>query len=139
MGGAMDRSILVVDDDHDIAQILTELLTEEGYRVRCTFDGQAALREIAQDPPDLVLADVVMPQLDGVTLANQLRPPDSGIPVILISAVYDDVDVPGVHFLAKPFDLDALLRVVTRILGPQEVSVRQGNLAREAPNERPQA
>jgi CheY-like chemotaxis protein len=136
---AMNRSILVVDDNHDVALVLSELLTEEGYRVRCAFDGQAALREIAREPPALVLADVMMPHPDGVTLAKQLRPLDGGIPVVLLSAVYDDVDVPGVHFLPKPFELDELLRLIARILEPQEATPGYGNLAPEEPTERPSA
>jgi DNA-binding response OmpR family regulator len=135
----MDRSILVVDDDHDVAHVLADLLTEEGYRVRCVFDGQAALREIARDPPDLVLADVVMPHLDGVTLANQLWPRGRGVPIVLLSAVYADVDLPGVQFLSKPFELDALLRVITRILGPRKSAPEHGTLAPEESRKQPQA
>jgi DNA-binding NtrC family response regulator len=110
----MDQSILVVDDDHDMAEVLEELLDEEGYRVRCAFNGEAALREIAHEPPDLVLADVVMPQVDGVSLAKQLQARGRAVPVVLMSAVYSYVDVPGLPFLPKPFNLDALLRVIAR-------------------------
>jgi CheY-like chemotaxis protein len=110
----MDRSILVVDDDLDVLNVVVELLTEEGYRIRCACDGQAALQQIEREPPDLVLADVVMPEVDGVSLANQLQ--GSGIPVVLLSAVYDAVDLPGVPFLQKPFNLDALLKVISRVL-----------------------
>ena len=49
----MERSILIVDDDHDVADLLADLLDEEGYRVRCAFDDQAALREIAREAPDV--------------------------------------------------------------------------------------
>jgi two-component system response regulator MprA len=112
----MDRAILVVDDNHDVVHALADLLTEEGYPVRCAFDGQAALREIERDPPDLVLADVVMPQVDGVTLARQLRTRGRTMPVVLLSAVYDDVDVPRVQFVHKPFDLDILLQVITHAM-----------------------
>jgi two-component system response regulator MprA len=108
----MDRSVLVVDDDHDVVGALVELLDEEGYRVRYAFDGQAALGEIARNAPDLVLADVMMPQVDGVSLANRLQ--DSGIPVVLLSAVYNDIDLPGVRFLPKPFEVDDLLWVIAR-------------------------
>ena len=110
----MERSILVVDDNPDMAEVLEELLDEEGYRVRCAFNGEAALREIAHEPPDLVLADVMMPQMDGVSLAKQLQARGRTIPVVLMSAVYSYVDVPGLPFLPKPFNLDALLRVITR-------------------------
>jgi DNA-binding response OmpR family regulator len=125
----MDHAILVVDDNHDVVELLADLLTEEGYPVRCAFDGQAALREIERDPPDLVLADVVMPQVDGVTLARQLRTRGRTMPVVLLSAVYDDVDVPRVQFVPKPFNLADLLHVITRILGPQKSVSGHGTLA----------
>jgi len=112
----MSRSILVVDDDRDVAHVLAELLGEEGYPVRCAVDGEAALREIARDPPDLVLADVDMPEVDGVTLARHLRARGRTIPVVLMSAVYDYVDVPGLEFVHKPFDLDVLLQVLTHAM-----------------------
>jgi CheY-like chemotaxis protein len=110
----MEPSILVVDDDHDVVGVLVELLDEEGYRVRYAFDGQAALGEIARNAPDLVLADVMMPQVDGVSLANRLQAQGLDIPVVLLSAVYNDVDLPGVRFLPKPFEVDDLLGVIAR-------------------------
>jgi DNA-binding NtrC family response regulator len=115
----MQRSILVVDDDDDVAEMLVKLLTEEGYRVRAVCDGKAALWQIEVEPPDLVLADVVMPQVDGVALTRQLRARGKSIPVVLMSAVYSYVDVPGLHFISKPFNLDAVLRVITRVFEDQ--------------------
>jgi DNA-binding response OmpR family regulator len=125
----MKRSILVVDDDHDVVEVLVALLDEEGYRVRYAFDGQAALRAIAHTAPDLVLADVMMPQVDGVSLARHLRVLGWTMPVVLMSAVYAYVDVPSLHFIAKPFDLDDLLGVITRVL--------QDRAAQEAAGEAP--
>jgi CheY-like chemotaxis protein len=112
----MERSILIVDDDHASAVLLAELLDEEGYRVRCAGDGQAALREVAQAPPDLVLSDVMMPKMDGVTLAKQLRARGWTMPVVLMSAEVAAVDLPGVPFLLKPLDLDDLLGTIARIV-----------------------
>jgi two-component system, OmpR family, response regulator MprA len=108
----MSRSILVVDDNVDVAQVLVQVLRGEGYVARCAFDGQAALAEIAQAPPDLVLADIVMPHLDGVGLVKQLAADGHAIPVVLLSAVYDGVDIPRVHFRPKPFELDQLHRII---------------------------
>jgi CheY-like chemotaxis protein len=110
----MPRSILVVDDHQAIRNVLVELLHEEGYRVRTAFDGQAGLRAIAREPPDLVDSDVMMPKIDGVSLATRLQ--GLGIPVVLLSAVYDDVDLPGVQFLPKPFEVDDLLGVIAQTL-----------------------
>jgi DNA-binding response OmpR family regulator len=112
----MDRSILVVDDDHTVVALLVDLLNEEGYRVRYAFDGQAALREIARDAPDLVLTDMTMPHVNGVSLAGRLRLSGWMMPVVLMSAGYGAADVPGFPFVAKPFDLDVLLQVVTHAL-----------------------
>jgi two-component system response regulator MprA len=112
----MDRSILVVDDNRDFAELLGEVLDEEGYQVRVAFDGAAALAEIEHEHPDLVVSDVVMPRLDGPALARRLRRRGSHIPVVLLSAEYDDVDMPGVRFLRKPFELDDLLRLVARVI-----------------------
>jgi DNA-binding response OmpR family regulator len=112
----MDPSILVVDDDTTIAAILAEFLTAEGYRVRCAYDGEAALREIERTPPDLVVSDVSMPRLDGVTMMKQLRARGLRIPVVLVSAEVYEVRVPEVTFLTKPVDLDDFGRLIGQIL-----------------------
>jgi len=112
----MARSILVVDDHPASAAVLVDLLAGEGYRVRCAYDGQAALRAITQAPPDLVLSDVMMPKMDGVTLARQLRARGWALPVVLMSAECAAVDVPGVPLLQKPLDLDGLLKMIARII-----------------------
>jgi len=111
----MERSILIVDDDHDIADKLAGLLDEEGYRVRSTFDGQTALSEIERDPPHLVVADVNLPDVDGVTLTKHLRARGVGIPVVLLSTAYADVGVTGVQFVPKPFDLEYVIEVIARV------------------------
>jgi CheY-like chemotaxis protein len=97
------------------------LLASEGYRVRCAYNGQQALAIIVRDPPDLVISDVMMPLIDGLTLTRQLRGRGDQTPVVLMSAAYADVDLPGVRFVPKPFDLDYMLQVVGRVfeeIGP---------------------
>jgi DNA-binding NtrC family response regulator len=114
-GSLMERSILIIDADRDVVEILADLLDEEGYRIRAAFDEEEAFREIAREPPDLVVADVNMPQVEGVTLTNQLRARDIHIPVVLLSTAYAEVDVPGVQFVPKPFDLEYVIEVIARI------------------------
>jgi len=111
----MERSILVVDDHDASADVLAQLLDEEGYRVRCAGDGQAALHAITQAPPDLVLSDVMMPKMDGVTLIKQLRARGWTMPVVLMSADVAAVDLPDVPFLVKPLDLHTLLETIARM------------------------
>jgi DNA-binding response OmpR family regulator len=105
----MQRSILVVDNKRNVVEVLVKLLAKEGYRVRAAFDGQAALREIEREPPDLVLADVLMPRVDGESLASRLRISGWTRPVVHMSAVHSAVDAPGLPFVPKRFDLDGLL------------------------------
>ena len=111
----MMNTILVVDDDIHIAALVAALLEDEGYGVRCAFDGWEALAEIDREPPDLVVSDVMMPRLDGVSLIEQIRNRGLGTPVVLMSAIYADVDLPGVRFVPKPFDIDYILAVVRRV------------------------
>jgi DNA-binding response OmpR family regulator len=110
-------SVLVVDDDPLIADFVCQTLAAEGYAVRSAPDGDAALDAIVGEPPDLVVSDIMMPKLDGVALAQRLRERGITVPVVLISAVYQDVDIPGVRFLPKPFDLDHLIDVVAHAVG----------------------
>lgn len=108
------KTVLIVDDEQVIAHLIADLLEEEGYTVRCCFDGLAALDAIEHEPPDLVVSDVMMPGLDGIAVAHQLRV--LGIPTILMSAVTEHPGVPGVPFIPKPFDLDCVLAAVTCVL-----------------------
>lgn len=109
--------ILVVDDERFIVSLLTEILEEEGYQVQIASDGEAALRVIESVRPDLVVADIMMPRLDGLTLAATLRSWSQPIPVILMSAAVTPRSH-GVAFIPKPFDIDDLLGAVGEVLGP---------------------
>jgi CheY-like chemotaxis protein len=112
----MEHSILVVDDDHEVIEMLVQLLGEEGYRVSSAVDGQAALNVMARQAADLVLADGMMPRVNGVSLATRLRMIGSTMPIVLMSTVYASVDVRGLAFVSKPFDVDVLLEVIAHTL-----------------------
>ena len=109
--------VLVVDDEQLIRDVLADVLLDEGFRVLCAEDGQAALDLAETEHPDLVVSDVHMPRMDGITLVESLRERGRTVPVILISALYAGVDVPGVRFLPEPFDLDHVVGSVERSLG----------------------
>ena len=110
-------TVLVVDDEPAIREIVATLLEDEGYLVRHAKDGVEALSAIADDTFDLVVSDVVMPRLDGASLVRKLRRRGHLMPVVLMSAVYADVDLPGVRFVPKPFEIDRLLGTVASALG----------------------
>ncbi len=111
----MPPTILVVDDDPGLRHALVELLLTAGYTVEEASDGLLALRQIARQMPDLILADVRMPRLDGIGLATTLAPHTPPIPIILMSAT----PLPSgcaQPFLRKPFALETLLTLIARTM-----------------------
>ena len=110
------KRILVVDDEPVIRDVLSALFSGEGYAVQTAGDGLAALDAIAATRPDLVIADIIMPRLDGWGLLSRLREQHAAVPIILLSATFRGNPPDGVIFVAKPFDIDHLLAVVARIL-----------------------
>jgi DNA-binding response OmpR family regulator len=125
-----DRVILVVDDERSICDLLAELLADEGYRVNRAYDGLAALAAAERQRPDLILTDVMMPGLDGVSLVRRLRDRGVRAPAVLMSAVFADVDLPHVRFVPKPFDVDDVLAVVERLMRTTGRASNRSGLAR---------
>lgn len=114
------RDILVVDDDHAIAQFVSEVLYEEGYTVRVAHDGGSALLEILRDPPGMLFLDVAMPVMVGDELLRHLRSQGySDLPVIIMTAglhpeTYMSAGASAV--MPKPFTVDRLLDLATHYL-----------------------
>jgi adenylate cyclase len=111
-GGAAAGRVLVVDDDRVNRMLLTRSLEREGHRVSAAENGQAALRLLQEDPPDVVLLDVVMPELDGVSVLERMKGDSTlqHVPVIMISAVDEIgsvvrcIEMGAEDYLPKPFD-----------------------------------
>jgi two-component system response regulator MprA len=109
-------TVLVVEDEPVIRELMAILLEDEGYAVRQAVDGLEALEMLEHRGVDLVLSDVKMPRLDGASLVNRLRSRGDAIPVVLMSAVYAEVDLPGVRFLRKPVNCEHLLTIIAAAL-----------------------
>ena len=105
------REILIVDDDPQIADVLQQLLEEEGFVVAKECDGRSALSHIERNQPDVVLADMRMPRMGGVGLLREINLRWHGIDVILMSANESPRGL-NVPFLQKPFDLDEVLSTI---------------------------
>jgi CheY-like chemotaxis protein len=121
------KTILVIDDEFGIVDVLSELLAEEGYRVVTAANGQQGLELIAEVRPNLVILDVMMPVLDGVAMLRRLRsdPAHSDLEVIVMSAAPPPRGQPELlsnvsGFLRKPFDLQDLLKMVRPLLDSDE-------------------
>jgi len=110
-------NILIVDDLPDNLRILTQMLTGKGYKVRKAINGETALLACESSPPDLILLDIKMPDLDGYQVCTILKdnPMTKDIPVIFISALSDTFDkvkafeVGGIDYITKPFQLEEVL------------------------------
>ena len=118
--------VLIVDDEPELRQLLTDVLESEGCRVARAANGAEALDRIADDRPDLIVLDLMMPVLDGWTFINSYtRIAGTEIPIISLSAVLSDsaterLEHLGVRCcLAKPFDLNELLDCAQRLVGPR--------------------
>ena len=120
----MAGKILAVDDTPASLRLLTEILSEEGYEVRSAINGEIALRSAFANPPELVLLDIRMPDMDGFEVCRRLKAvPETGdVPVIFVSAISDtDEKVQGfelgaVDFVTKPYQREELLaRVRTHL------------------------
>ena len=118
--------ILVVDDELPMRVALSECLQSEGYRVREASDGEAALEIVFSEEFDLVLLDVMMPEIDGFTACAEMRKRGVKIPVLMLTArgMVDDrvkgLDSGADDYLVKPFSLKELLARVRALLRRQE-------------------
>jgi CheY-like chemotaxis protein len=122
------KTVLVVEDEFVIAEMLTEVLEEEGYHVLTASNGLVALSHLREHPVDLVLSDVMMPLLEGRELVQRMRaePAWRSIPVILVTAAPSLVLADGNHtaLVRKPFDPDVVLELVDRLIEEQSDQAR---------------
>lgn len=136
------NNILVVDDVPDNLRVLSASLGDRGYRVRCVKSGVMALITVNKEPPDLILLDIKMPEMDGYEVCTQLKANDStkDIPVIFLSAFDDAIDkvkafsVGGVDYITKPFQIEEVVVRIQHQLALQaaKTEIQQLNLELEA-------
>jgi two-component system response regulator ChvI len=119
--GERQRSIALVDDDRNILTTLSIALQAEGYATRVYSDGEAALKALTENPPDLAVFDIKMPRMDGMELLRRLRA-ESDLPVIFLTSKDEEQDeeaglaMGADDYIAKPFSQRLLLARIRAIL-----------------------
>jgi two-component system phosphate regulon response regulator PhoB len=116
--------ILVVDDEEDLLELIRYNLGKEGYQVRCVSSGEMALREVRSQPPDLVLLDLMLPAVDGLSVCRILKgdPQTQHIPIMMVTAKTEEADVvTGLEigaddYITKPFSPRVLLARIRAVL-----------------------
>ena len=125
----MTRSILIVDDDPHIRQLLAFALTKAGLEAREAEDGEAALAAVAANPPDLVILDINMPRLNGLEVCRRLRA-QGDLPILFLSSRDDEIDrVLGIELGADDY--------VVKPFSPREVTARVQAILRRSSGKAP--
>ncbi len=118
----MRGTILVVDDEEDLRRLLTESLAREGFQVVAARSGREALALVEQEPPDLIILDLVMPEMDGIETLRRIRERGVAAKVVVLTAygtaqqVREAMALDVREFIGKPFDVERLIRIVAEEL-----------------------
>ncbi|MEE4360915.1 MAG: response regulator [Pseudomonadales bacterium] len=115
--------VLLVEDEPDVRRMLVRGIERLGHRVRAVVDGLAALDAVAEAAPDVMISDVSMPRMDGLSLVRRLRADGHEFPVILCSGyTQNTVELsalgPTTHLMLKPFALSELRERLEAVAGP---------------------
>jgi two-component system, OmpR family, response regulator len=118
-----NKTILIMDDDLALQTVLEIALREAGYQVILANDGQEGIEKLKTINPNLVISDIMMPQMDGVETFQRIKEQlqDNGIPIFIMTALnrkpwFADLEAEGAVIIQKPFEIDQLLRLVHDML-----------------------
>ena len=131
------QRILIADDDVNIAELISLYLTKEGYETKRAFDGREALRMVPIFDPDLIILDIMMPEMDGYEVCREVRKNNS-TPIIMLTAKGETFDkVLGLElgaddYMVKPFDTKELVARVKAVL--RRLDAKENNAKNENAN-----
>ena len=116
---------MVVDDHPDLVEIVRMILESKGFNVRCAYSGQQVFADLEEQKPDLILLDVMMPEMDGLEVLTRLKedPSTESIPVILLTAkmqtedIFEGYKMGADYYITKPFTPTQVLEGINLMLG----------------------
>jgi len=119
------KTIIVVDDNPDIVNIVKTILEGKGYNVMCAYSGAELFTKLKEKKPDLIILDIMMPEMDGLEVLTRLKgvPDTASLPVILLTAKVQYEDVLGGYklgadyYITKPFTSTQLTNGINLLLG----------------------
>src|ERR1700757_4184228 len=129
--------ILVVDDEEAIREVVSTMLESRGYRCTAVSNGRAAQEYVRKETPDLVLSDMIMPEMDGIKLLDWLRSFDPEVPVIMVTAIHDistaleAIRRGAYDYILKPFEKDQLYHGVGRALQHRRLVIENRDYQRD--------
>ena len=116
-------NVLLAEDEETLAMIIKDTLEGQGFRIRLARDGEEGLRLFAQEKPDVLVADVMMPRMDGFEMVRRIRKTDRQTPVLFLTArssvndVVEGFELGGNDYLKKPFGMQELIVRIKALLG----------------------
>ena len=131
----MGKTVLIVDDEKNIVDILSFNLKKEGYDITYAYDGKAALEQYSLKRPDLILLDVMLPLMDGFDVCRQIRAGDKVTPIIMLTAREEETDkVLGLDlgaddYITKPFSIRELQARVKANIRRTDVRAEEQNVS----------
>jgi DNA-binding response OmpR family regulator len=131
----MPQVILVVDDEPKVVRLARDYLEKNGFRVITAADGQSALATARREKPDLVILDLMLPQIDGREVCRMLRR-ESDVPIIMLTALSEEIDqITGLEigaddYITKPFSVRALVARVRALLRRTRGDVKTPSVVR---------
>ncbi len=127
------KKILLIDDEPDILEFISYNLKRKGHEVFTANDGVEGLNAAIENKPDLIIADILMPQMNGIVMCRQIKSDDrlKNIPLIFLSAVQDDykvlasMDAGGNHYISKPVKFETLYTIIKDFFTKKESQLNQ--------------
>jgi DNA-binding response OmpR family regulator len=116
------QKVLIIDDEKEIVDMLSEFLTTRGYAVSKACDGEDGLKKFDSDNPDIVMCDIRMPKKDGFEFLEEMRSTRSWVPVIIVSALSEPASImkgyafEADYYITKPINLEETLKALQIML-----------------------
>ena len=115
------RKVLIVDDDRDIVTIVSTILSGRGWDIKAAYNGREALEAVTSSKPDIILLDIMMPEMNGIEVLKRIKKIDINARIIMITAFgdvesyLDSMELGAYEYINKPFETDELLEMIDRV------------------------